>query len=431
MMVAQETIIRDQDGRTTGMATARGVGAVGLLCLICLALYCPGAAAARGAPYDYGAVNETDLLAGLPEEEVRAMRAEARRLYGPKRWRRIAERSRLYRYRILRILRRHWAPEALQLIPVVESGYNPYALSHAGATGLWQLMPATAREWGADSRGGVNGRRSVVTSSETAVRYLLTMHDTFGSWPLAIAGYHMGPYGLARRLKHRAWRPDQGIDTLPVPRATRNYVRLVLGLVSLWRDGQLRFPDPEVTSEVELAPPVDIGQLARWIGVEQRYIFEMNPGLDYCNYYARPVRLCLPLTCARRAMAASRRFRPKMVAVRIQPGDTLWSIARRYGTTVARLRRLNPRLGRWLHAGRTLVVPAHDYRNAVARHNPLLNGRHRIHYRVRKGDTLWRIARRYGTSVRAIRRINRLSRDWTIRPGDWLWIKARHRVGRT
>ncbi len=386
---------------------------------------------ARAQPFASGVSNDTDLLAGLLARDIRAMRADARRVYDERRWGRIAQRSRLYRFRVLRVLQRRWAPAALQLIPVVESGYSPYALSHAGATGLWQLMPATAREWGADSRGGINGRRSVVISTETAVRYLLMMHDSFGSWPLAIAGYHMGPYGLAKRLKRRPWRPEMGVDAMPVPHPTRDYVRMVLGLVSLWRDGELRFPEPVVTSEVILPPPLDVRQLARWIGVRSREIFAMNPGLDYSNYYTSEVHICLPLEQAQLAEARSRRFRPQTLVVRVQPGDSLWSVARRYGTSMARVRRMNQRLGRWLRVGQKLVVPANDYRYAVARHNPLLNGRHRIHYRVKKGDTLWRIARRYGSSVQSIRRINRLSRNWTIRPGDWLWIKARHRVGRT
>ena len=403
--------------------------------LIAALLFCwsPAADAAYATDRHPPALNtDTDMLAGFSAHEIRAMRDEARRVYTDRRWRAVAERSRLYRYRILRVLQQRWAPAALQLIPVAESGYSPYALSPAGATGLWQLMPSTAREWGAGSRHGVNGRRHVVISTETAVRYLLMMHDSFDSWPLAIAGYHMGPYGLARRLKQRPWRPSQGVNAMPVPATTRAYVRTVLGLISLWQDGELRFPEPEVTSEVVLSPPLDLDQLARWIGVKSRDIFAMNPGLDYRNYYVNEIHLTLPLKQAMRADHQSRRFRPRMLTIAVQKGDSLWSIAQRCGTTVAHIRRMNPSLGKWLHTGQRLLVPANDYHHAVARHNPLLR-RHsrRVHYRVKRGDTLWQIARRYGSSVRAIRRLNRMSSRWTIRPGDWLWIKARHRVGRT
>ncbi|MDQ6964095.1 MAG: LysM peptidoglycan-binding domain-containing protein [Mariprofundales bacterium] len=391
-----------------------------------ITLFTPGTAAAVDR-----LDNDTNLLAGLLPHDIRSMRTEARRVYTKKRWQSISERSQPYRYRILRILQKRWAPAALQLIPVAESGYSPYALSPAGASGLWQLMPATAREWGADTHNGINGRRSVDISTETAVRYLLMMHDSFASWPLAIAGYHMGPYGLAKRLKRTPWSPSQGINAMPIPASTRAYVRTVLGLVSLWQDGELRFPEPEITSEVLIPPPLDVRQLARWMGVDHHTIFNMNPGLDYSNYYANAVKLVLPVEQALRAEEQSQQFRPRTLTIRVQHGDSLWSIAHRYGSSVAHIKRLNPQLGRWLRSGDLLAVPANDYLNAVAALNPLLHNSHRIHYRVKSGDTLWRIARNYGSSVRAIRRINHLSKRWTIRPGDWLWIKSYHHAGRT
>jgi len=381
--------------------------------------------------YSQAGSNDTDLLAGLPFHDIRSMRAQARRVYTTRRWQIVAERSRLYRYRIVRVLQQRWAPAALQLIPVAESGYSPYALSPAGAVGLWQLMPGTAREWGADSHGGINGRRSVDVSTQTAVRYLLMMHDSFDSWPLAIAGYHMGPYGLAKKLKRRPWRPSQGIDAMPVSFTTRSYVRMVLGLVSLWQDGELQFPEPEVTSAVVLPPPLDVDQLARWIGVKSRAIFEMNPGLDYRNYYASEIRLVLPLQQAMRAEQQSLPFRPRTLTIRVQHGDSLWSIAHRYGSSIGHIQRMNPSLGKWLHVDQPLVVPANDYRHVIAGQNPLLSRGHRVHYHVKNGDTLWQIARRYGSSVKSIRRINQLSGKWSIRPGDWLWIKAHHQVGHT
>jgi len=402
------------------------------LAIITLFAMLLGTTSADANRYSPPVNNTTDLLAGLSFHDIRSMRAQARRIYSPKRWKAVCQRSQLYRYRITRILQQRWAPAALQLIPVAESGYSPYAISPVGAAGLWQLMPATAREWGATSQGGINGRRNINISTQTAVRYLLMMHDSFDSWPLAIAGYHMGPYGLAKRLKKRPWQPSQGIDALPVPFTTRSYVRLVLGLVSLWQDGDLRFPEPKITSEVTLSPPLDVDQLARWIGIKSRAIFKMNPGLDYRNYYANQVHLVLPLQQARRADHQSQRFRPRMLTIEVQKGDSLWSIAQRYGSSVKRIRRMNPSLKKWLHTGQYLLVPANDYRYAVAEHNPMLKKYgHRIRYHVKRGDSLWNIARRYGSSVRAIRRINRISSKWTIRSGDWLWIQIRHRVGRT
>ncbi|MDX8409425.1 MAG: LysM peptidoglycan-binding domain-containing protein [Mariprofundales bacterium] len=390
--------------------------------LMVLAAFLPEAAAKAN--------HDANLLAGLSASDIASMRAEARRVYAG-RWGSVSNRSVLYRHRIVRVLQTHWAPKALQLIPVVESGYNPYALSHAGAVGLWQLMPATARAWGAGSRDGRNGRRDVMVSTSTAVRYLLAMFDRFDSWPLAIAGYHMGPYGLARKLKRHPWQAWQGINALPVPTTTRHYVRQVLGLVSLWQLGELRFDEPLVTSEIKLPPPVDIGKIAKGIHMSPRRMYRLNPGLDLQQYYSDAVRLCLPVKQAKRVSEQLEPRAPKMLWIAVKNGDSLWKISHRFDTTVLQLHRLNPTIGKLLHIGQRLRVPTHGYRNAVAQHNPLLSNGHRVHYLVRNGDTLWALSRKFGTTVSSISRINALGKRGVLHPGKWLWIKAHHQVGKT
>ncbi|MDQ6950072.1 MAG: LysM peptidoglycan-binding domain-containing protein [Mariprofundales bacterium] len=391
--------------------------------LFCLLL--PAGAAAKSS-YD------DNLLAGLSHSDIRSMGDEARQIYRAQRWQRMSKRSTLYRYRILRILRAHWAPKGLQMVPVVESGYNPYALSHAGAVGLWQIMPATARMWGAGSSNGRNGRRSVEISTDTAVRYLLTMFDRFGSWPLAIAGYNMGPYGLARHLRRHPWKPWQGINALPVPRETLDYVRRILGLVVLWQQGELAFAKPVVTTKVKLAPPVDVSEVARLGKMQRKWIYRLNPGLDFQQYYEDSVTLYLPLKLATRVVKQHARYQPKVLLVGMHAGDSLWRIAHRFGTTIAHIRQMNPALeSSVLHVGQILLVPARGYLNAVARNNPLLSHGHRIHYKIRTGDSLWGLALRFGTTVKAIVRINELKQGKVLHPGKWIWIKAHHRVGRT
>ncbi len=100
------------------------------------------------------------------------------------------------------------------------------------------------------------------------------------------------------------------------------------------------------------------------------------------------------------------------------------ALAHDHHTSVASVRRLNPKLSRTLHVGDLVWVPANRLARAHPLPNPLLARGRRIHYRVRSGDSLWTIAGRFGTSPHAIARINQISTDSVIRPGDHLWILA-------
>ncbi|MDX8401322.1 MAG: LysM peptidoglycan-binding domain-containing protein [Mariprofundaceae bacterium] len=368
------------------------------------------------------------LLVGLRADDLAWALALAKRDHLPH-WPRIAERSRLTRARVLEEIRRLNAPESLQAVPVVESGYNPYALSPAGAMGLWQLMPGTARFLGARGSREIDARRHVRAATDAAVRYLLQLRERFGNWPLALAAYHRGPAAIARRLRRHPWRPVDGIRAMPVPAVTRSYVLHVLGTAAMLRTGIVRFPDPLETREVTLNAPVDLTTLARAAGMEPRDFFLLNPGLNQAQCLHGEIVVHVPEERAEVAAEAARKAGPRYVRYRVQPGDSLWQIARRHGIGVQRLRRLNPGLRRVLSVGQTLKVPANRLARASAAPNPLLSQGRRIRYKVRGGDSLWRIARRFGTTPRAIARANSLRPDAILRPGDTLWVLARIRPG--
>ncbi|MDQ6973569.1 MAG: LysM peptidoglycan-binding domain-containing protein, partial [Mariprofundaceae bacterium] len=120
-------------------------------------------------------------------------------------------------------------------------------------------------------------------------------------------------------------------------------------------------------------------------------------------------------------------YHPQYIHVRIRSGDSLWRLAKHYHTSISHLKTLNPHLSKVLHLGHRIKVPAHGYGRATERLNPLLSAGRRIHYKVRQGDSLWRIARRFGTTTHAIARANQLPKHHILRPGDTLWILARSR----
>ncbi len=368
----------------------------------------------------------SELLAGLPPEDIARIQAEAKRLY-LKHWPIVSERSRFVRARIHEVINRMGAPTELEVLPVVESGYNPYALSHAGAMGLWQIMPGTARLLGLRNKPGLNGRRDVVRSTEAAIRYLLQMKKHFGNWPLAFAAYHRGPGSIRKSLRKRPWKPQDGVDNLPLPGITKAYVRHVLGLAALTRMGALEFPAAHKTQPLIVQGPVDLQRLAKASGIDRHDIFRFNPELDYSQYVKGPLTLHVPEDVYPVAQQNLPDATPRKVQIRIRKGDNLWNLARKYGASVSFIRRINPGLKTHLSIGQKLMVPATRQFRASTALNPLLSNGRRILYKVRRGDTLWDIAQRFGTSTRAIARANSLKESTYLQPGDKLWIRARIR----
>ena len=365
------------------------------------------------------------LLAGLNPEDLALVQAMAKAQYLG-RWEAVSERSRFLRQRLLDGLEQANAPHSLQVIPIVESTYNPYALSRSGAMGLWQLMPRTARGLGIKPRRDVDGRRHIETSTKAAATYLLALHDRFGNWPLALAAYNMGPNALAKRLAKSPWDKQDGLEKMPAPEGTRAYVQHILGLAVLMHLKTVSLPDPEATRELELQAPIDIQQLALAAGMEKDKIFHFNPGLNQAQYLNGSITIEVPASKYEALLAGAEAAKPRYVQVEVKKGDSLWLIARKHHISVAALKQLNGnKIGKTLSIGQKLKVPANQLATAKATVNPMLSAGNRILYKVRSGDSLWLIAKRFGTTPQAIARHNQLSVKATIRPGDTLWVHAR------
>jgi len=372
-------------------------------------------------------VTPNPLLEGLSASDIARVQADAKHIYS-KHWVSVSERSRYVRARILPILKDMHAPLGLQVVPVAESGYNPYAFSPVGATGLWQVMPGTARVLGMTAPKGYDARRHVESSTRGGVQYLLDMHARFGNWPVALAAYHRGPGNMNKRLRKHPWKPEDGLDKLPVPLITLTYVRGILGLSALVQRGVWQFPEAWETHQVSLEGPVDVNQLASAADIDRNEIYRFNPGLNHSQYLTNKVLLHVPESMLQPLLSNAGEAAPEFVPIKIRNGDNLSVLAHRYRTNVHDLKRVNPGLKTLLHPGQTVLVPARHLNSASPPLNPLLAQGRRIHYRVRSGDNLWNIAKRFGTTPSAIARANSISHDKTLHPGDRLWLLARART---
>ncbi len=283
----------------------------------------------------------------------------------------ITERASLYLYYIAGEVEKRGMPMEVALLPLVESTLNPFATSPESAAGLWQIMPATGRHLGMQQDWWYDGRRDLRESTRTALDYLQSLHDEFdGDWMLALAAYNSGNGRVASAIKRNA-RQGKPTDywSLSLPRETRYYLPRLLALAQI-------IADPDHYG-------VDLGE------VPNRPAFAVVPTGGQ-------------IELARAAQLAD--------------------------VDLGTLRALNPGQLRWAtspDAAQELLLPVGSEDNfetglaALAPEDRV----HWQHYRIRRGDSLIRIAKRYDTQVALLREVNNIRGNF-IRAGDALLIPS-------
>jgi membrane-bound lytic murein transglycosylase D len=318
-------------------------------------------------------------------------------------------------------------PTDLVWLSLIESGHNPNIVSPAGAVGLWQFMPETARTYGLTVDRWVDERQDPERETQAAVRYLADLYHRFGSWDLAMAAYNMGHGGLSRAIKkfntNDYWelaRHEAGIPwetTLYVPKILATAIvmsnRRAFGLDGIKPD------PPESFDVVQVGPGLALSDIARAAGVEPSVVEGLNPvyvagrtpplalGHALVSYAVHLPRGAKPLPGRLLALEAAREETTTYV---VKQGDTVASVAKANGTTDGSVRSLN-RIGSQeaLAAGTPLIVPkppanapapaAHDDDVVViARDVAPPADTTRVFYPVAAGDTLESIAASFGVA---------------------------------
>ena len=336
-------------------------------------------------------------------------------------------------------------PVDLAYLPLVESAFNPQARSRARAQGLWQFMAGTGKLYDLHVNGLLDERNDPYLATTAAARHLKDLHTMFGDWELALAAYNSGAGRVMRALKRGKGVTDFWGLRRFLPRETRNYVPAMWAALVVAKNpeayGFLRVPDkPDCLARVPIDGALDLEVLAERAGLPAERLAEMNPALVY---RLTPVdgRYQLAVPCGQEeAMAATVASIPPGERIRhylhvVKKGDTPSAIARRYGSTTDAILAANHlRSARSLRIGQTLVVPrtpgallaasrrstprepSEPRRKASA---PSVNTAGR--YVVRSGDTLYDIARRNGTTVAELKKLNNLVGS-RITPGDVLLL---------
>jgi len=417
------------------------------------------------------------LVAGFewPECAAESRALQWARWYGERQeyMDRVLARARPWLHYILDQVEQRDMPNEFALLPIVESAFDPFAFSHAAAAGGWQFTEPTARDHGLKVGDWYDGRRDMYVATRAALDYLQQLHRRFnGDWRLALAGYNAGPARVQRALaSYRGDPSNPAPRDLRLPRETRGFAPKLHGLSCLFRDPDRfglelpQIPDHELIEAVDTGTRIDLVIAAELAGLPIAELYTLNPGLSrWSTPPDGPHRLILPAGHAdgfRERLAglpAEQRLRWRQVTV--ETGDTLSAIAARTGIDVARIRAFNDLDSNLIRPGDKLRLPGGDdagrpgYGEALAElkrlQKQLLPRPRRIHV-VRRGESLWTIARRYNVAVSDLRHWNRLGgsnhldigqelaivadasgdrdRRYRVRSGDSLWLIARrHQV---
>ena len=363
--------------------------------------------------------------------------------------RRMVERSGRYMHHIVEEIDKRGMPMELALLPMVESAYNPMALSRSKASGLWQFIPTTGKHFNLDQDWWKDERRDIVASTAAALDYLQSIYEMHGDWQLALASYNWGEGAVGRAIgKNKAQGLPTDYQSLTMPSETRNYVPKLQALKNIFSSPAIMtqldlptIPNQPYFATVTNAANIDVKVAAELADMPVQDFVALNPS------HNRPViksdtPLVIPAdkldTFMSNLEAHEQSNKPLSLwqAYTMQRGDRLDKIAARFGMTTMNLKAINGIRGRAkVSPGVTLLV-TRQYDDAGAQEVAALTEQQTLDagpaqtakdepvaveaatrsYTVRKGDVLATIARKNNLSLDELKRINGLKSN-TVKAG--------------
>lgn len=341
--------------------------------------------------------------------------------------RRLAVRARPYLYHIVEELDRRAMPMEIALLPMIESAFNPTALSPSAASGIWQFIPSTGRHYGLRQDSWYDGRRDFTAATNAALDYLGKLYLDFGDWQLALAAYNCGEGCIARAIQSNV---QQGLPTdyasLSLPNETRHYVPRLLALRNLIHAPELHgiaiehLPNQPYFRQVTVHASMDLHSAARLADMSSDEFAALNAAFPRKLIRSdTPVNLLVPVD---RSDTFQRNLETgqwdSWQPYAAQRGEQAAAIARRFDVSLARLEEHNQmqlKKGRLVRA-QTILVPV---RNGAATAQDTRPARHLVQH----GDTLFGIARKHGLTLAQLTALNP-GLDAALRPGQVLHLPA-------
>src|SRR3990167_294408 len=377
---------------------------------------------------------------------------------------RAASRAAPYLYYILQQVKKRHLPAELVLLPIIESGYNPFSLSNVGAAGIWQLMPDTASGLGIKRDSWYDGRRDIIASTRAALIYLDYLQSFFeGNWLYAIAAYNTGEGNVLTAIKRNI---RNGISTsfwsLPVAQETKDYVPSLLALATIISHPDqypIYFPpvrNAPYLAQVDLGTQISLKYAATLAGISHQKMIQLNPGFGRSSTSSTskkgPIKLVLPIENIEQFtenLALSPLNPPiNWIHYKVKSGDTIASVAKKFDTTSSAIRKLNHFSKNNLRQGTNLLIPSNSQavlgQEDIKEQHPItvankktekkiittLENQSAPSYRLQPGDTVYMIrskdtlesiAKRFHIDTKLLQATNHLTHK-QIKPGKQLII---------
>jgi membrane-bound lytic murein transglycosylase D len=390
------------------------------------------------------------LLTQVPDDPSIQLYLDYFRYADHHRFKQWLERSHEYLPYIRKTFRENGLPGDLAYVSLIESGFSTRAYSRTGAAGLWQFMRGTGVKYGLKVNWWIDQRRDPILSTRSAALYLRDLYDEFQSWELALAAYNAGEGRVANAVARCGtkdyWRIRQ---TRALSPETRNYIPKLIAAALIAKDPEkYGFTDlayhPEVSTRQEtLTHPVEIRRLANAMNMSISEFLVYNPQF---MRWATPPRLSSVTVNVpdeafngfekRLAALPPSKINPDVPVYRVEQGDSLWSVAHRFHVSIGELVAVNRLVSRHhLKLHQKLVIPRNTPRGkSRTLEARVLRGREIetsssgsdgwIDHRIRRGDSLYVLARHYNTSIREIQAKNHLRHSRNLRVGQHILIPS-------
>ena len=355
----------------------------------------------------------------------------------PEYLKRMVDRSKLYLHYIVEEVEKRGMPTEIALLPMIESAFNPQAYSRSHASGIWQFMPATGKNFGLVQNDMYDGRRDVAAATGAALDYLQKLHDMFGNWELALAAYNWGEGSVSRAMaRNKAKGESMDYMSLTMPNETRNYVPRLIAVKNIVMNPALfgltlaSIPNDPYFTKIAPKRQMDVKLAARMANMPLNEFVALNPAHQGpVIAYNGSRTLLLPVEKAEVFNDNLSSYSKPLVTWQTyfaKKGERLDKIAKKFKTSIATLIENNQIALKKnkLASSQTILVhldgkssgseliatnfkPAEP--EAAAATAPTTAGK--ASHRVKKGETLYSIARQHNVAPEKIKSWNRLKTD--------------------
>lgn len=333
-------------------------------------------------------------------------------------------------------LEKEGLPEELAWLPLIESGFKTKALSTESALGLWQFVPVTGHRFSLERNLYVDERLDPFKSTVAAVRYLKILHRTFGDWETVLAAYNCGEGRVLRTIRTQRFNYLDNFWDLynRLPRETARFVPRFLATIEIVNNLEkygfedIQRDEPVTFEVVKINKQLSLKSIAKIAGIPFLPLKELNIELKHAMLPFKPYELRVPQGTSEKLLSVLDTIpESSELAIyrsvqhhKIKSGDSLFKIAKENGTTVRALSEVNNiKQKDFLKIGTILIIPGDR-----SKLNKTKKVGKAVSYVVKDGDSLWLIARKYGTTVSIIRSHNRLT-SATLKIGQTLKIPGK------